>query len=98
MLSKKFDEQLKDFSEDDYRKLENLQSLFDFLDDVVPEDGDENVSKKKTTRKRLVCALLVVAVSHIDCRRSESVVSRASDQDEAPSKSKRKPAIRKGAK
>jgi condensin complex subunit 3 len=53
MLSKKFEEQLKDFSEEDYRKLESLQELFNFIDDIIPEDEDEEeVPKRKPGRKR----------------------------------------------
>ncbi|KAL6308311.1 nuclear condensing complex subunit [Sparassis latifolia] len=54
-ISKKFEKQLEDFSEDDYRQLEYLKELFEFLDEMKAEDGDEDEDVKipqKTARKR----------------------------------------------
>jgi condensin complex subunit 3 len=49
---------LEDFNEEEYRKLAELKDLFDFLDDIIPEDEEEidiNAPKKgRSTRKRLV--------------------------------------------
>lgn len=57
MISKKFVKQLEDFDEDEYRKLEELKDLFEFLDDIIPEDDDEmiNIDTKKKGKKR--CAV-----------------------------------------
>jgi hypothetical protein len=53
MLSKRFEDQLKDFSEGECRKLEHLEKLFEFLDDIIPLNEDEEVpSKKANPRKR----------------------------------------------
>ena len=35
-LSKKYEKQLENFSEDELRKLEELKDLFEFLDDIIP--------------------------------------------------------------
>lgn len=56
-LSKRFEKQLEDFGEAEYRQLQSLQELFEFLDEIVPLDEDEDEeeeapSKKRTTRKR----------------------------------------------
>ena len=40
------------FNEDEFRQLEKLKDLFDFLDDIIPEDSDEEVETTKKTRKR----------------------------------------------
>jgi condensin complex subunit 3 len=57
-LSKRFEKQLEDFDEAEYRQLESLQELFEFLDEIVPLDEDEDeeeepqASKKRAARKR----------------------------------------------
>ncbi|CAL1698734.1 unnamed protein product [Somion occarium] len=71
-ISKKFEKQLEDFNEEEYRKLEHLQELFEFLDDIIPDidDVDEMMEapKKRGSRKR----------------RSDSIVTDATSQG-APS-------------
>lgn len=52
-LSKKYERQLENFSEDEFRKLEELRELFDFLDDIIP-DFDEDDEPPKKGRKRCV--------------------------------------------
>ena len=59
-LSKRFEKQLENFNESEYRQLQSLQELFEFLDDIMPldedEDGDEDeeapAAKKRAARKR----------------------------------------------
>lgn len=52
-ISKKFEKQLQDFNEDEYRKLEELKELFEFLDDIIPEDDEEDeIPKKRAGKKR----------------------------------------------
>ncbi|THH04391.1 hypothetical protein EW145_g5552 [Phellinidium pouzarii] len=51
-ISKKFEAQLEEFNEEEYRQLENLKDLFDFLDDIIPEDDEEEVKPKRGPRKR----------------------------------------------
>ncbi|GLB42418.1 putative nuclear condensing complex subunits, C-term domain [Lyophyllum shimeji] len=54
-INKKFEKQLEDFSEEEYRKLEQLEQLFSWLDEIIPEDDDEVISldePKKKGRKR----------------------------------------------
>ena len=57
-LSKRFEKQLEDFNEMEYRQLQSLQELFEFLDDIMPLDEDEDededppTAKKRTARKR----------------------------------------------
>jgi condensin complex subunit 3 len=47
---------LEDFNEEEYRKMEELKELFEFLDDIIPEDDDEviDVEVKKKGKKRYV--------------------------------------------
>jgi condensin complex subunit 3 len=40
-ISNKYSAQLESFSEEDYRKLEYLKDLFEFLDDIIPEEEPE---------------------------------------------------------
>ena len=71
-LSKRFEKQLEDFDEAEYRQLESLRELFEFLDDIVPLDEDEDEedeapsTKKRGARKR----------------RSESVTTDTTSADE----------------
>lgn len=53
-LSKKYEQQLADFNEEEYRQLEQLKDLFEFLDDIIPEndDDDEPVPVRRAGRKR----------------------------------------------
>lgn len=54
-ISKKYEKQLEDFNEEEYRQLESLKELFEFLDDIFPEDDEEDeMPPKKRTRKRYV--------------------------------------------
>lgn len=55
LVSKKFEKQLE-LKEEELRKLEELQDLFDFLDDIIPEDEGELVDPepKKRGRKRSI--------------------------------------------
>ncbi|KAF8647428.1 hypothetical protein AX16_006718 [Volvariella volvacea WC 439] len=52
MFLKKFEKQLEDFSEEEYRKLERLQGLFEFLDSISPMDDDEVVDIHEATMSR----------------------------------------------
>jgi condensin complex subunit 3 len=60
VLSKRFEKQLEDFNESEYRQLQSLQELFEFLDDIMPQDEDENgdeeeeapAAKRRAARKR----------------------------------------------
>ncbi|KAF7354796.1 Chromosome condensation complex protein [Mycena sanguinolenta] len=77
-IQKKFGKELEGFSEAEYRELQKLQDLFDFLDDIIPEDDDEiiDIDSKKKGKKR----------------RSRSVASMATDDDGASvASSRRKP-------
>ncbi|OCH93098.1 hypothetical protein OBBRIDRAFT_725376 [Obba rivulosa] len=74
-LSKRFEKQLADFNEDEYRQLEQLKELFEFLDDIIPDDDDEEVVIPKKSKKRRSNSV-----------GTESTVSRAlSDNDGAAS-------------
>jgi len=50
-ITKKYEKQLDDFSEEEYRKLEYLNEMFEFLDDIIPEEEEEIVLPTKG-RKR----------------------------------------------
>ncbi|KXN87323.1 Condensin complex subunit 3 [Leucoagaricus sp. SymC.cos] len=53
LICKKFEKQLE-FKEEELRKLEELQDLFEFLDDIIPEDDGElvDLEPKRRGRKR----------------------------------------------
>ncbi|KAF9461702.1 chromosome condensation complex protein [Collybia nuda] len=53
-VCKKFEKQLEGFDEEEYKKLEQLQELFAFLDNIIPDDDDEviDIDVKKKGRKR----------------------------------------------
>jgi condensin complex subunit 3 len=54
-ISKKYADKLAGFSEEDYRRLEQLDALFRFLDDIVPlDDGEEMEPMRTRGRKRWV--------------------------------------------
>ena len=54
-ISKKYAEKLSNFSEEEYRQVEQLEALFKFLDDIIPlEDGEEVEMPKMRGRKRWV--------------------------------------------
>jgi len=54
-ISKRFENQLQ-LKEEELRKLKELQDLFEFLDDIIPNDDDELIDPepKRRGRKRLV--------------------------------------------
>ncbi|KAI0363430.1 ARM repeat-containing protein [Pilatotrama ljubarskyi] len=51
-LSKKYERQLENFSEDEFRKLEELRELFEFLDDIIPDENYDDDEPPKKGRKR----------------------------------------------
>jgi condensin complex subunit 3 len=71
-LSKRFEKQLEDFNEMEYRQLQSLQELFEFLDDIMPLDEDEDeeedppTAKKRTARKRRSESVTTDATSTTD--------------------------------
>lgn len=84
MISKKFEKQLEDFNEEEYRKLEELKGLFEFLDEIIPEDDDERVDldAPKKGRKRYADSCVLVQ-SLIMFRRSGSIVSTSTEGNRA---------------
>lgn len=54
-ISKKYADKLSNFSEEEYRQLEQLVSLFKFLDDIIPLDDGEEVEMPVKTRSRKRC-------------------------------------------
>lgn len=94
-ISEKFAKQLEDFNEDEYRKLEELKELFEFLDDIIPDDDDEVIdidAQRKRSRKRY--SLIVIRLSVMNLtprRRSPSITSASTENDrpESPVPSKR---------
>lgn len=57
-LSKKYERQLENFSEEELRKLEELRDMFEFLDDIIPLEEDEDELPRKG-KKRCVCRVLL---------------------------------------
>ncbi|KAL1941783.1 hypothetical protein VTO73DRAFT_6783 [Trametes versicolor] len=76
-LSKKYERQLENFSEDEFRKLEELRELFDFLDDIIPDfDEDDEPPKKGRKRRSMSVA-------------TETTTSAATSGDRSPPPSPR---------
>jgi condensin complex subunit 3 len=51
-ITKNFAKQLEGFSEEEYRQLEHLKELFEYLDQIVPEEEDAQPPKKKQARSK----------------------------------------------
>ncbi|KAG6830471.1 hypothetical protein H0H87_008044 [Tephrocybe sp. NHM501043] len=76
-VAKKFEKQLEDFSEEEYRKLEQLEELFEFLDSIIPDDDDDEISideRRRKGKKRRVSLL-----------RSESIMTTTTENEDASS-------------
>ncbi|TFK65897.1 ARM repeat-containing protein [Pluteus cervinus] len=82
MILKKYEKQLEDFSEEEYRKFESLQSLFEFLDSIIPLDDDELIDPEPRKRGRK--------------RRSQSVASTTTNEEGGTQFSGTPPASKKG--
>lgn len=55
MITKRYEAKLEGFSEDEFRQLEYLKDLFEFLDDIIPDDDvDEVLEARRGGRKRCV--------------------------------------------
>ena len=50
-IAKKYQSQLEGFNEEEYRQLEYFRDLFEFLDDVMPEEDEDEPSARRA-RKR----------------------------------------------
>lgn len=92
LISKKFEKQLE-LEEEELRKLEELQDLFEFLDDIIPEDDGELIDPepKRRGRKRFVVSCCSPLSKWLNLstlagliRRSVSVASTTTD-GETPS-------------
>ena len=53
-ISKKFEKQLQHFTEEEFRKFEELTELFEFVDSIIPLDDGENqdIDARRSSRKR----------------------------------------------
>ncbi|KAL4248656.1 CND3 (condensin subunit 3) family protein [Abortiporus biennis] len=51
-ISTKYTEQLSNLDEQEFRKLENLKELFEFLDGIIPLDDSEDEDEVKEVRKK----------------------------------------------
>ncbi|KAI0941839.1 hypothetical protein AcV7_002413 [Taiwanofungus camphoratus] len=63
-ISKKFERQLEGFSEEEYRQLENLKGLFEFLDEIE-SDSEEDEKPKKTRKRRSESVVTVSTASGV---------------------------------
>ena len=53
MLSKKYEAKLEGFSEEEFRKLVELKDLFEFLDEIIPDDDVDEVLEGRRGGRRL---------------------------------------------
>ena len=56
----KYEKQLADFNEDEFRQLEELKDIFEFLDEITPDsdwDEEDTHVKKRGGNKRCVPSL-----------------------------------------
>ena len=51
-ISKTFEAQLENFNEEEYRQLESLKELFEFIDSILSDDEEEEEPPRRGTRKR----------------------------------------------
>ncbi|OAX38286.1 hypothetical protein K503DRAFT_718426 [Rhizopogon vinicolor AM-OR11-026] len=93
-ISKKYAEQLDGFNEEDYRQLEYLRDLFEFLDDIVPlDDGEEiNVPRTRARKRRSDSIITDTTASNAP---DESVTSAASSSKNPKGKGRGKQAKRR---
>ncbi|KAF8163123.1 nuclear condensing complex subunit [Crassisporium funariophilum] len=69
-IIKKFEEQLKHSTEEEFRKLEELNELFEFLDSIIPLDDDEIIdldAPRKKGRKRLAHSSFSIGTRGLHC-------------------------------
>ncbi|KAF9225668.1 hypothetical protein BS17DRAFT_777480 [Gyrodon lividus] len=80
VVSKKYADKLANFSEEEYRQLEQLNDLFKFLDDIIPlddaEDFEPPIAKTRGRKRRSESAVTETTVS--SAAEDDSVVSGAS--------------------
>ncbi|KAG6871627.1 hypothetical protein C0992_010585, partial [Termitomyces sp. T32_za158] len=50
-VMKKYAQQLQEFSEEEYRKLEQLEKLFEYVDSIIPDDDEEEIGLDEPKRK-----------------------------------------------
>ncbi|GJE85117.1 condensin complex subunit 3 [Phanerochaete sordida] len=77
LIGKKFEKQLADFDEGEYRQLEYFKGLFEFLDEISPDsdwDEEEVAVKKRGSKRRSVSVVSDSTVSS----------SAASDVEQTP--------------
>ena len=82
-ISKKFEMQLEGFSEEEYRKLAELKELFDFLDDVIPDDDDvdTDVPRRKGKKRYALYMQIKSTIPNTAFlfRRSESIATTSTE-------------------
>ncbi|KAG6903032.1 hypothetical protein C0995_007465 [Termitomyces sp. Mi166 len=71
-VMKKFGKQLQDFNEEEYRKLEQLEELFSFVDSIIPDEEEEEVGLDEPKRKGKK-------------RRSDSIMTTTTEGDDVTS-------------
>ncbi|KAG6886151.1 hypothetical protein C0993_000669 [Termitomyces sp. T159_Od127] len=71
-VMKKYAQQLQEFSEEEYRKLEQLDELFKFVDSIIPDVDDEEFGLDEPRRKGKK-------------RRSDSIMTATTEGDEVTS-------------
>jgi hypothetical protein len=65
LLEKKYVEQLKSMTEEESREMVQLKELFEFLDQIYPEDpAEEPGPKKRVTRARFMLSSLILEPSY----------------------------------
>ncbi|KIK98064.1 hypothetical protein PAXRUDRAFT_824294 [Paxillus rubicundulus Ve08.2h10] len=77
-VSKKYVDKLTDFSEEEYRQLEQLDDLFKFLDDIVPLDDAEDFEPPKTRGRKRRSESIVTATTVSSAPEDRSIASAAS--------------------
>ena len=75
MIDKKFEKQLADFDEEEYRQLEYLKDLFEFLDDIIPLEDDDDEPPRKGRKRCVRSAWPDGALLTVLGRRSMSVAT-----------------------
>ncbi|KAH0826785.1 hypothetical protein J3R83DRAFT_5201 [Lanmaoa asiatica] len=83
-ISKKYADKLSNFNEEEYRQLEQLETLFKFLDDIIPlEDGEEIEILMKSRGQKRRSESVMTATTASSVAEDGSVGSGTSDARKA---------------
>ena len=81
-IAKKYEKQLENFSDEELRKLEELKDLFEFLDDIIPLEDDEDEPPKKGRKRSVIYPSILRVVLILRCYQAFHECSNRNNDDE----------------